>query len=313
MLQQTRVETVIPYFEAWMRRFPDLASLAAADEQKVLKAWEGLGYYTRARNLHRAAKRIVSENGGELPREADELRLLPGIGRYTAAAIASIAFDRDEVALDGNIRRVYARLFDVEQFVDSALGLKTINRLAQEHLPRGRAAAYNQALMDLGAAICLPKNPHCKICPLVSECRAARMGTQGIRPALKPKKRIPHQLRAAGVIEKRGRVLLARRPQSGLLGGLWEFPNVPVAGNPGRGLGRALYREYGLKVERPEVLDVISHAYSHFKVTVHAFRCELVSMSGSSRLRWLRRSELNAYPMGKVDRRIAGMLNHVRR
>ncbi|MEP0804069.1 MAG: A/G-specific adenine glycosylase, partial [Chloroflexota bacterium] len=217
MLQQTRVETVIPYFERWMRLFPTVQALAEASEQEVLNAWEGLGYYSRARNLHKAAKVIVRDFGGNLPHSLSELIKLPGIGRYTAGAIASIAFGADEPALDGNLKRVYARLFDVTEAVDSPKGEKLLWEIARRNLPHGRAGDFNQALMDLGAAVCLPKNPRCLLCPLMELCKARENGTQELRPVRKPKKAVPHHVHAAGVIVRRGRVLLARRPPGGLL------------------------------------------------------------------------------------------------
>jgi A/G-specific adenine glycosylase len=308
MLQQTRVETVIPYFERWMRLFPTVQALAEASEQEVLNAWEGLGYYSRARNLHKAAKVIVRDFGGNLPHSLSELIKLPGIGRYTAGAIASIAFGADEPALDGNLKRVYARLFDVTEAVDSPKGEKLLWEIARRNLPHGRAGDFNQALMDLGSAICLPKNPRCLLCPLMELCKARENGTQELRPVRKPKKAVPHHIHAAGVIVRRGRVLLARRPPGGLLGGMWEFPNGRVGEDPAGELAQALEAGYRLKVQRKEALGVVQHAYTHFRVTVHVFRCELVKMSDSPGLKWVAIGELGEYPMGKVDRRIADML-----
>ena len=172
MLQQTRVETVIPYFEKWMRLFPTVRDLADASEQDVLNAWEGLGYYSRARNLYKAAQIVAEKHDGELPRNLDDLHALPGIGRYTVGAIASMAFGMDEPTLDGNLRRVFARLFDVTEPADAPAGEKILWALAAGHLPKGKAGAYNQALMDLGATICAPKNPRCLICPLMEICVA---------------------------------------------------------------------------------------------------------------------------------------------
>jgi A/G-specific adenine glycosylase len=312
MLQQTRVGTVIPYFERWMRRFPTVTAFARAPEREVLKAWEGLGYYSRARNLHKAAKIVVEKFDGHLPRSLDALRGLPGIGRYTAGAIASIAFGRDEPTLDGNLRRVFSRLYDLKEYADSPAGERMLWEYASRSLPRGRAGDYNQALMDLGAAICLPRDPLCDACPLSAECRARLNGTQNARPVLKPKKRAPHFIHAAVVIERRGRVLLARRPSNGLLGGMWEFPNSRVEGDPGKGLEKAIHAAYRLRVRKKDALAVVRHAYTHFKVTVHAFRCEPVSMPGTPNLKWVRLRELEAYPMGKVDRRIARKLADVR-
>jgi len=309
MLQQTRVEAVIPYFEKWMRLFPTVIDLAAASEQDVLNAWEGLGYYSRARNLHKAAKIVVEEYGGKLPRDLKALRGLPGIGRYTVGAIASIAFGMDEPTLDGNLRRVFARLFDVSEPADSTAGEKLLWNLAREHLPKGRAGDYNQAFMDLGATICTPKNPRCLICPLMEICQARRNGTQEQRPILKPKKEIPHYIHAAGVIVENGKVLLAKRPPKGLLAGMWEFPNGRVEEDPAKGLSPALESGYRLKVQNSEALCTIQHAYTHFRVTVYAYRCSLLSMSENKNLKWVKLNEVENYPMGKVDRQIAGMLD----
>ncbi|HET9910867.1 MAG TPA: A/G-specific adenine glycosylase [Anaerolineales bacterium] len=253
MLQQTRVETVIPYFEKWLRLFPNVQSLANVSERDVLNAWEGLGYYSRARNLHKAAKIVTEQHNGELPRDLDELRKLPGIGRYTLGAIASIAFGMDVSALDGNIKRVYARIFDVTQPVDSPAGEKILWQLADENLPKGHAGDYNQALMDLGATICVPKNPRCLICPVMELCQAQQKGVQGQRPVKTPKKDVPHYVHAAGVIVERGKVLLAQRTSQGLLGGMWEFPNGRVDGDPARELPKALKTGYNLRLRVTEL------------------------------------------------------------
>jgi len=308
MLQQTRVETVVPYYQRWIRRFPNVTSLARASEQEVLRLWEGLGYYGRARNLRRAAKLVVDEYGGQVPQNVKALRKLPGIGRYTAAAIASIAFGLDEAVLDGNIRRVLARVYDVTAPVDAPEGERFLWKLAAKNLPVGKAGDYNQALMDLGAAICLPRQPHCARCPLTQICRARRNGTQAERPVRRPRKPIPTHVHAAGVIYRRGRVLLARRPSKALLGGLWEFPNGRVPGGPARGLATALRGGYNLHIRRARSLGILEHAYTHFRVTVHAFRCELVGRPQATSLKWVRLKDLGEYPMGKIDRQIASML-----
>ncbi|NOY98934.1 MAG: A/G-specific adenine glycosylase [Chloroflexi bacterium] len=305
MLQQTRVETVIPYFERWMMRFPDVADLAAAAEQDVLNLWEGLGYYSRARNLHRAAQIVVEKYGCELPRDVKSLRGLPGIGRYTAGAIASMAFGLDEPTLDGNIRRVFARLFDVREALGTTAAERTLWDLAAENLPIGQAGDYNQALMDLGAAVCTSRNPDCGHCPLNDLCQAYALGVQEARPVRKAKRTVPHYVQAAAVVRRDGRVLLARRPSKGLLGGMWEFPNGRVDGDPAQGLGQALETGYGLRVRVMGPLGIVRHAYTHFRVTVHAFRCEPVRISKNGSLRWVGIDALEDYPMGKVDRQIA--------
>jgi A/G-specific adenine glycosylase len=314
MLQQTRVETVIPYFERWMHLFPDIRSLADASEQEVLNAWEGLGYYSRARNLHKAAKIVAEQYNGELPRDLDQLRALPGIGRYTLGAIASMAFGMDVSALDGNIKRVYARIFDVTVPVDTPVGEKILWQLADENLPAGHAGDYNQALMDLGATICVPKHPRCLICPVMKYCRARQSGTQNERPITSPKKDVPHYVHAAGVMIQRGSVLLAQRPSTGLLGGMWEFPNGRVDGDPARELPDALKMGYKLRVRlkrkagKQEALGMVQHGYSHFSVTVHVFECELVSRPRETNLKWVSLNRLQEYPMGKIDRQIARMI-----
>jgi A/G-specific adenine glycosylase len=316
MLQQTRVETVIPYFEKWMRLFPDVQGLAGASEHEVLNAWEGLGYYSRARNLHKAAKIVVDQHHGEIPRDLDELRKLPGIGRYTLGAIASIAFGMDVSALDGNIKRVYARIFDVEEPVDSPVGEKILWELADKHLPKGHAGDYNQALMDLGATICVPRNPRCLICPVMKLCKARQNGTQDQRPVMKPKKDVPHYVNAAGVIIENKKVLLAQRPSQGLLANMWEFPNARVNGDPRTELPKALKTAYNLRLRvkrAPDLahkgsLGIVQHAYSHFSVTVNVFSCELVSIPKGTNLKWVPLKDLNEFPMGKIDRQIANMV-----
>lgn len=314
MLQQTRVETVIPYFERWMVRFPTLQALAEASQQEVLAAWEGLGYYSRARNLQRAAQVVMSEYDGQMPVDAHLLRKLPGVGRYTAAAIASIAFGRDEPALDGNIRRVLARAFDISQPAHSAAGERRLWELAAAHLPPGRAGDYNQALMELGATLCTPHAPDCPSCPLSRLCQAYALGVQEQRPVTTPRPAIPHYQVTAAVIHRDGLVLLARRPSHGLLGGLWEFPggkqkegeDLPAC------LRREIYEELGSSIEVGEPFGVYRHAFTHFRITLHAFRCRLVAGEPqpleAAEVRWLPPNELIDYPMGKVDRQIATKL-----
>ncbi len=314
MLQQTRVETVIPYFEHWMERFPSVADLAAAPLQEALALWEGLGYYGRVRSLHKAARLVVDQYDGQLPRDVESLRKLPGIGRYTAAAIASLAFGLDVATLDGNLKRVFARLFDVEESADAPAGEKRLWALAEEHLPKGCAGDYNQALMDLGATICLPKNPRCLLCPLMDLCRARARGVQESRPVQRPKKEIPHYLVTAAVIQRSGKVLLAKRPAKGLLGGLWEFPGGKA--EPGENLPEALRREISEElatdVHVGETFGIYRHAYTHFRITLHAFLCTLDGKEPrpleAEEIAWVTPQELVNYPMGKVDRLIARKL-----
>ncbi len=314
MLQQTRVETVSPYFERWMERFPCIQALAGASLQEVLSAWEGLGYYGRARHLHEAARIVVNEFHGMLPEEAPQLQKLPGVGRYTAGAIASIAFGRDEPTLDGNIRRVIARYFDVSENARSTAGEQELWQLVARHLPKGHAGEYNQALMDLGASLCVPRSPVCSHCPLEAGCRARVLGIQEFRPVVTPKPAIPHIIVTAAVISRDGSVLIARRPAEGLLGGMWEFPggkqkdgeDLPAC------LVRELREELGVDVDVDEQIGVYRHAYTHFRVTLYAFHCRL--LAGEPRplqaeeLRWVFVGELSHFPMGKIDRQISQTL-----
>jgi A/G-specific adenine glycosylase len=314
MLQQTRVETVIPYFTRWMQRFSDIRALAEASLQEVLATWEGLGYYGRARNLHLAAQVVIHQYGGQLPHDASQLRKLPGIGRYTAAAIASIAFGKDEPALDGNIRRVLARYFNVDENVRSAHGENKLWELAALHLPAGKAGSYNQALMDLGASICTPMLPHCVACPLEDSCQAKALGIQEQRPVSFPRPAIPHQVVTAAVIRQENKVLITRRPPRGLLGGLWEFPG----GKQQEGeslkicLRREISEELGVEVEVGAQLGIYKHAYTHFRVTLHAFHCCILQgephLIEATDMRWVTLKELEQYPMGKIDRQISKSL-----
>ncbi|MCK5314596.1 MAG: A/G-specific adenine glycosylase [Anaerolineales bacterium] len=315
MLQQTRVETVIPYYASWMKRFPTIAALAQASEQDVLMLWEGLGYYRRARYLHRAAQIVMSEYDGSLPADVNLLRELPGIGHYTAGAIASIAYGLDEAALDGNIRRVLARLFDITEPIGTPESESRLRELAVRYLPVGKAGDYNQALMDLGATICTPRNPNCSQCPLHNMCQAYAKGVVLERPVTNTKPKIPHYTVTAAVIQRNGKVLIAQRPLDGLLGGLWEFPGGKI--KPGEALVSCLQREIreelDVDVRISGSLGVYRHAYTHFRVTLHAFACTMGSGDEPLALqvrdiRWIATDELQNYPMGKIDRQIATRL-----
>lgn len=314
MLQQTRVDTVIPYFERWMKRFPSVDELAGATEQEVLLEWEGLGYYSRARNLHKCAGIIMERFDGKLPSDVTSLQKLPGIGRYTAGAIASMAFSLDAATLDANLRRVFARIFNVETPADTPTGRTILWELAEQNLPHGHAGDYNQALMDLGASICLPRNPACGNCPLIKLCRAHAEGTQHLRPVLKPKPNVPHYTVTAAILRRNSRVLLAKRPPKGLLGGMWEFPGGKV--EEGETLQACLEREImeetGSKIRVGEACGEYQHAYTHFSITLHAFNCVLLKGEPrpiiAAELAWVRLPDLDKYPMGKVDRQIARQL-----
>ncbi len=314
MLQQTRIETVIPYYQRWMQRFPDLPSLAQADEQAVLRAWEGLGYYSRARNLHKAARLVMQNHHGKLPADVRQLEQLPGIGRYTAGAIASMAFGIDAPALDGNIKRVLARVFHVALPIDSPQGLQALWKLAAEHLPPGRAGDHNQALMDLGATLCTPRNPACARCPLKEICQAARLGLQQQLPVKKATAAVPQIEVTAAVIFEDGKVLITRRPSKGLLGGLWEFPGGKREDGESLSdcLRRELREELAVETSVGEAFGEYKHAYTHFRVHLFAFQCTITQgepqLLHASQLQWVAPQDLGNFPMGKIDRQIARRL-----
>jgi A/G-specific adenine glycosylase len=314
MAQQTRLESMLPYFERWMRRFPTVRALAEADEQDVLSLWEGLGYYRRARNLRKAAQVVMAEHGGRLPRDAASLQKLPGIGAYTAGAIASLAFGVDAPAVDGNAIRVLARVFNVELPAASSAGQKRFWELATQHLPKGQAAEYNQALMDLGAQVCTPRNPKCESCPLKRVCEAFALGVQEQRPVKVASPKIPLREYAAAVIEQRGQVLVVQRAGSGLLAGMWEFPNVQVsvAKIAKAGWRRALQREFGLNVEPGAKIGSFEHTYSHFEARLQVYRSALNGLrprvQSERPFQWVSVKKLGELPMGKLDRRVANAL-----
>ncbi len=313
MLQQTRVESVRPYFERWMAHFPNLATLAAASKEEVLRLWEGLGYYSRALHLHRAAQIICERYDGQLPHSQSELLQLPGIGPYTAAAIAALAFGQDAIALDGNLKRIFARLFDVDTPLGNAQTEKCLRALTQAHLPHGKAGDYNQALMDLGALVCTPKNPQCERCPLQQGCLALARNTVHLRPVRPLKKRIPHYDVVAAVVMHKQHLLLARRAEDRLLGGLWEFPGGKVRPKEPfeHALQREIREELGAEIEVGAPLGTYRHAFTHFRITLRAYLCRLQANSPlpqaleHTALAWVTPTDCAAYPMGKVDRQIA--------
>lgn len=314
MLQQTRVETVVPYFTKWMHIFPDVSTLAEAPIDQVMKAWEGLGYYSRARNLHASAREIIKRFDGQIPKCAAILRKLPGIGDYIAGAIASIAFKQPEPALDGNGMRVLARLSNYQQPVNTSQGKRHLTRILRELLPQEEAGTFNQAIMDLGSGVCLTRQPRCDVCPINSECLAKKFSLQEKLPVKNKKKPIPLYQVAAAVMLRKKSVLIAKRRPEGLLGGLWEFPGGKLV--EGETLQQALIREIkeelGVRIGVGEKIGEYTHAYTHYRVNVHAFYATIHSGSpqalAAECIKWVATGNLDDYPMGKVDRWISNDL-----
>ncbi len=314
LLQQTQVATVMPYYERFLSRFPNVQALANAKLDDVLKVWEGAGYYARARNLHRAAQELVARWGGKLPSTVDELMTLPGIGRYTAGAIASIAFQQDAPVLDGNVARVLCRHFKIKGDPKSSATQKQLWQLAKALLPSGRAGDFNQGLMELGATICVPRNPSCVKCPLHRTCAARRLGWQAKLPTKSKKKKLPHHEIGVGVIWKGGKILIAQRPAEKLLGGLWEFPGGHRQNNESLEacVRREVKEELGVWVKVGEKIATIAHAYSHFRITLHVFHCRWVSgrprALGCTTWKWVTPRELDDYAFPKANRKVIAML-----
>lgn len=316
MLQQTQVDTVIPYYNRFLETYRKVYDLAAAPLDDVLKMWEGLGYYSRARNLHKAAQVVTNEMGGAFPNTAAGLQQLPGIGRYTAGAIASIAFGEAAPVVDGNVIRVFARLTDLTDDVTQSKTQKQLWALAETWLPQERTGDYNQALMELGRTICKPRNPLCEDCPIQAHCQAYANGTQAKRPVKKKKAPTPHYDVAAGIIrDPAGRLLIAQRPMDGLLGGLWEFPGgKQEAGETlPETLKRELREELGIEAEVGALFVTVKHAFTHFKITLYAFECKYISGPPQKLevhdFAWVTEDELQKYSFGKADRQVIAAMN----
>lgn len=316
MLQQTRVATVVPYYEAFVGRYPDIRALAAASLEDVLKSWEGLGYYARARNLHRAAGIVVREMEAKIPRDYGVLRTLPGVGDYVAAAVASIAYGDPRAAIDGNVRRVLARLFLIDSPIGTAAAVHAFGERANYVIDRSNPGDFNQALMEFGAIVCTPQNPACGRCPVAAQCGARAASSQASYPARKKRRETPQYHVAVGVVRKDGKILITRRKEDGLLGGLWELPGGKV--RPGEAAAEACRREIAeevnLTVEVVGHVARVHHAYSHFRVEVDVFDCVYkagdVALRGPTDYRWVLAEETARYPFPAVNHKV---FKHLRR
>jgi A/G-specific adenine glycosylase len=318
MLQQTQVSKVVPYYEKWMERLPGPAAVAEAEEGELLRLWEGLGYYSRVRNLQKAARMIVTEHAGRIPRDEKVLRGLPGIGPYTAAAIRSLAFKEDVPVVDGNVERVVARVVDLDQPVKKPESRKAIRETLMSWLPEGQAREFNQAVMELGATVCAPRRPSCEDCPLYECCRARLKGTVLMRPVRARRASTVPVTAAIGILWDHGRVFIQKRSPEGLMASLWEFPGgkVKEKETPEECLRRELLEELGVKVSIFEKLAEIRHAYTRFRVRLHAFRCQMdppgqeIILRAAVKGRWVSVNELDNFAFPSANRRLIEILRH---
>ena len=316
MLQQTQVKKVINYYERFIAKFPDVQHLAAAPLQDVLKVWEGLGYYARARNLHKAAQVIVNELDGEVPRDYATFRKLPGVGDYSAAAVQSIAFNAPYAAVDGNVKRVVARLFLMDAPINDAKSAKLFQGRADELLDSTAPGLFNQAMMELGATVCRPQSPTCLVCPVNAFCEAFREARQDEFPKRRETKPVPEHHIAVGVIYRGDKVLITQRQFDGLLGGLWEFPGGQIA--EGETAEKACVRQIAevvnVSVRNIKYLTRVRHAYTHFKIVVDVFTCDYQSgevvLNGPQDARWIKVAVLADYPLPRVTHKFLDKLGN---
>ncbi len=303
MLQQTQVKTAMPYYHRFMKRFPDIHSLARADLQSVLKHWEGLGYYSRARNLHKAAGIMLGQMGGGFPDTWDALRELPGVGDYIASAVLRIAFGHPYAVVDGNVKRVLARLFCLVWPVNQPAAHRLFQDIANQLLDREVPGDHNQAMMELGALVCTPRQPDCSGCPVAGYCRALKESAVDEFPTRKKRSPLPERRVAMGIVQKRGRTLLVQRPENGMLGGLWEFPGGEIDGNadPRQACRQMIKDSVNLDVAPEKRLVTVSHIYTHFKLQLEVYRCRWqsgrVRLKGPADFRWVSASRISNLPL----------------
>ncbi len=309
MLQQTTVNAVIPYYERWIKTYPTIFKLAKTPIQQVLKSWQGLGYYNRARNLHKAVGVVVAQYKGSLPRDRERVRELPGFGPYTTASVLSIAFDQPLVIIDANVRRLVMRLLAIQAHADTKQD-KRIEEYLTKVIPQKRAGDFNQALMEMGALVCRNKEPLCNICPLKDRCLAFEQGVQEIIPT--PKKKTIKDVHAViAIVEKDGKYLIQKRPSKGLLADLWEFPGGKIEPKETKeeALARELKEELGVELKQAQHLFEVKHFYTEFRVNLSVFQCHLQNEPQETvSRRWVRKADFHRYPMPSGSAKIVEKL-----
>lgn len=314
MLQQTRVDTVIPYYRRFIERFPRINDLGASREISVLKLWEGLGYYSRARHLRNAAQIVVKKHNSRIPDTWDEFHRLPGVGDYICAAVLSIAFDRPYAVVDGNVKRVLARVLGSRRPVNASGSHNYYQKKADIFLRTKSPGTFNQAMMELGALVCTPRGPLCKYCPVSKFCRALSRNMVSRLPRKKSVKKVPTHRIATAVVRRNGRLLITRRASSGLLGGLWEFPGGRIENRETaeQACLRELKEETNIRATVCSHLGTVRHAYSHFRIHMDVFLCDYkdgrIRLNGPVDSKWVWPSQLKRYPFPKANLKFMGKL-----
>ncbi len=316
MGQQTQMDRVVEYFRRWMELFPDVAAVAAATQQQILKVWEGLGYYSRARNIHQTAKILVEQHGGVMPRDKKVLLSLPGIGPYTASAILSIAYNRSVSLLDANVSRLFVRLLNLSLPVKQAQAGKILQKMAEELLLPGQARQFNQALMEFGALICKPKVPQCHTCPLTKYCQAYCAGTVADRPVVLAKKSTIDVVMVGAIIVRGGKVYIQQRMASDVWGGLWEFPGgrIKAGETPEQAVYREVCEETQLLITRVRPYAIVVHHYTRYRVTLHGFVCRLFDpvalpvLHTATQYAWVPLAKIAEYPFSAGHRQLVHRL-----
>lgn len=321
MLQQTQMDTVLPYFHRWMRTFPTLEALARSGEKKVLKNWEGLGYYSRARNLHQSAKIILKKHAGVFPSRYEDILSLKGVGRYTAGAIASIAFNQPKPIVDGNVLRVLSRVYAIQKPIDTQENKEFFFHLEQKLIPPGQARYFNQALMELGALVCTARNPACLACPLRSDCKAFRKNRVEDYPVRRKRRKTVKVQAAALILQRNGKYLIHKRPGGQIMGGLWEFPEWKLARNQKMApneitqrLKKLAEKDLGLKIAEAKFLGAIKRNYTHHLERLQVFEAD--PAENSSRLvanntwphAWISQKDFQKYPFSSAHAKIAKLI-----
>ncbi|MHB1184732.1 MAG: A/G-specific adenine glycosylase [Desulfobulbia bacterium] len=316
MLQQTQMDRVVAYFTRWLEYFPDIAALAEAKEQEVLRLWEGLGYYSRAKNLHKTAELLCLRHGSALPEDHGALLQLPGIGRYTAGAIMSLAFNRSHPIVDANVERLFSRLFNLNVPVKEKEAHNFIWQKAAELIPEGKARYFNQALMELGALVCLPRSPRCDACPIHAHCEAFAQGVTKERPvAGKARETIPITM-ASGILQHQGKIYIQKRLPDDVWPNLWEFPGGGIHEDetPEQALVREYREETGFAIQGLKKITTITHSFTKYRVTLHCYHCRLRGngttpvLHAAQEFRWVTPEELENFAFPSPHRRLINRL-----